>query len=140
PRINQDGRSTPLVLPPAYGLHGVELETYTGEGPVSYWNAYVAVTQMHGQGTFRDPRLGIEVVRTPDLVTPKLDALREYQLSLAAPAPPAGSFDAAAAERGRVLFAGAARCATCHLPDQRFTDVNEGRLHAPSETGMSAAY
>src|SRR5690606_9105090 len=63
PRINIDGKNTPLVIPPAYGLHGVALETYTGDGPVSYWNAYVAVSQMHGQGTFVDPRLGISIVR-----------------------------------------------------------------------------
>jgi hypothetical protein len=50
PRTNLDGLSTPLALPPAYGLRGVDKETYTAEGPLSYWNAYVAVTQMHGQG------------------------------------------------------------------------------------------
>jgi hypothetical protein len=97
PRINFDGQSTPLVLPPAYGLLGVDRETYTAEGPVSYWNAYVAVTQMHGQGNFSDPRLGVRIAQSPDLVTPKLEALRQYQLSLRTPAPPAGSFDAAAA-------------------------------------------
>ena len=63
PRINIDGENTPLVIPPAYGLRGVALETYTGDGPVSYWNAYVAVSQMHGKGTFRDPRLGIDPTR-----------------------------------------------------------------------------
>jgi len=139
PRINFDGRSTPLVLPPAYGLLGVDKETYTAEGPVSYWNAYVAVTQMHGQGNFSDPRLGINVVQSPDLVTPKLPALRQYQLSLQKPAPPAGSFDAAAAERGRAVFTGAGQCATCHA-GSTFTDVNTGRLHAPSETGMDPQY
>jgi mono/diheme cytochrome c family protein len=140
PRINIDGENTPLVIPPAYGLRGVELETYTGDGPVSYWNAYVAVTQMHGKGTFVDPRIGVSVLNVPDLVTPKLVALREYQLSLAAPDPPAGSYDLAAADRGRSVFAGKARCATCHLPRSRFTDVNRGRLHDPDETGMDAAY
>jgi mono/diheme cytochrome c family protein len=140
PRINIDGKNTPLVLPPAYGLNGVDLETYTGDGPVSYWNAYVAVTQMHGQGTFRDPRLGIEIVRTPDRVTPVLEALRQYQLSLEPPAPPAGSFDATAAARGRAVFAGRARCASCHLQEDHFTDVNQGRLHDPAATGMDPAY
>src|SRR5690606_11108011 len=140
PRINFDGQSTPLVLPPAYGLRGIDLETYTGEGPASYWNAYVAVTQMHGQGNFSDPRLGVAIVRTPDLVTAMLPALREYQLSLMAPAPPAGSFDRAAAERGRRIFESKGRCASCHIPERGFTDVNLGRLHAPSETGMDPAY
>ena len=128
------------MLPPAYGLRGVELETYTGDGPVSYWNAYVAVTQMHGQGVFRDPRIGVSVSRTPDRVTPQLAALREYQLSLNPPPPPPGSVDADAAERGRVLFSGKARCSSCHLPDDHFTDVNRGRLHTPAETGMNGAY
>ena len=140
PRINFDGLNTPIVIPPAYGLHGVDLETYTGEGPVSYWNAYVAVTQMHGQGSFSDPRLGVSITRSPDLVTSKLPALAEYQFSLEAPAPPAGSFDAAAAERGRLVFEGAGRCSVCHDPRTQFTDVNRGRLHAPSETGMDGAY
>src|SRR4030095_16667748 len=103
PRYNIDGKSTPLVLPPAYGLAMVKNETYTAEGPISYWNAYVAVTQMHGQGNFSDPRLKIDVKHSPDLVTPKLPALRAYQHSLEAPRPAAGSFDAAKAERGRAV-------------------------------------
>lgn len=140
PRINFDGINRPIVIPPAFGLREVDLETYTGEGPVSYWNAYVAVTQMHGQGSFRDPRLGVDIQATPDLVTPKLAALAEYQFSLAAPAPPPGSFDAAAAARGEVLFDGIASCAVCHDPEQSFTDVNDGRLHEPAETGMDGAY
>ena len=139
PRINFDGQSTPLVLPPAYGLRGVDKETYTAEGPVSYWNAYVAVTQMHGQGNFSDPRLGVNIVQSPDLVTSKLPALRAYQLSLDKPGPPAGSFDAAAAERGRLVFSGAGRCSTCHSGNT-FTDINTGRLHDPSETGMDGRY
>lgn len=140
PRINMDGRNTPLVLPPAYGLRHVAKETYTAEGPVSYWNAYVAVTQMHGQGSFSDPRLGVSITRTPDLVTSKLPALREYQLSLEPPAPPAGSFDAAAAVRGRGVFNGPGGCAVCHRPESEFTDINDGRLHAAAETGMDPAY
>jgi hypothetical protein len=139
PRINFDGLSTPLVLPPAYGLLGVDKETYTAEGPVSYWNAYVAVTQMHGQGNFSDPRLGVNVVQSPDLVTPKLPALRAYQLSIAKPAPPTGSFDPVAAERGRIVFNGAGRCSTCHV-GSTFTDVNSGRLHDAGETGMDPRY
>jgi hypothetical protein len=136
PRFNIDGLSTPLVLPPAYGLKGVPKETYTGEGPISYWNKYVAVTQMGGQGTFVDPRLGIKIVHHPDLVQRKLPALREYQHSLPKPPPPAGSFNAAAAARGRVVFAGAGKCATCHVPPL-YTDH---KLHDPAETGMNPAY
>jgi mono/diheme cytochrome c family protein len=140
PRINFDGKNTPIVIPPAFGLRNVAKETFTAEGPVSYWNAYVAVTQMHGQGSFADSRLGVNLVRNPDLVTPKLPALAEYQFSLDAPAPPAGSFDATAAARGEAVFNGAGQCAVCHEPRRSFTDINRGRLHAPSETGMSPAY
>ena len=137
PRFNIDGLSTPLVLPPAYGLLKVRNETYTAEGPVSYWNAYVAVTQMGGHGNFSDPRLGIDIVQTPDLVTPKLPALRAYQLSLRAPPPPAGSVDMAAATRGRAVFGQA--CMGCHVGGNG-TDNNGGKLHLPSETGMDGAY
>jgi len=137
PRYNVDGKNTPLVLPPAYGLAAVKNEVYTAEGPMSYWNAYVAVLQMHGHGNFSDPRLGIDVRQTPDMVGPKLPALRAYQHSLAAPAPPAGSVNAAAAARGLVVFNQS--CATCHVGGNG-TDNNSGVLHAASETGMSDAY
>ena len=139
PRYNIDGQNTPVVLPPAYGLDGVDRETFTGDGPVSYWNAYVAITQMHGQGTFRDNRLGIDIVQSPDLVTPKLEALRDYQLSLRAPAPAPGSFDPAAAQRGREVFTGAGRCASCHA-GAILSDINSGKRHAPEETGMDPRY
>ncbi len=132
---NHDGLNHPTVIPPAYGLRDVALETFTGEGEVSYWNAYVAVTQMHGQGNFDDPRLGISIQASPDLVTSKLPDLKAYQLSLRAPRPPAGSFDAAAAERGRAVFEGQGRCADCHA-GPALTDAND-RLHLPGETGMS---
>src|SRR5204863_520634 len=98
-----------------------------------YWNNYVAVTQMGGQGNFNDPRLGINVVHDPDLVTPKLPALRAYQLSLAAPTPPPGSFDASAAQRGSAIFNNKARCVTCHS-GASFTDAGQ-KLHAASEVG-----
>lgn len=139
PRINIDGLNTPIVIPPAYGLKGVARETFTGEGPVSYWNSYVAVTQMHGQGNFSDARLGIQVLQSPDLVTPKLSALRAYQLSLGTPPPPAGSYDLAAAERGRHVFDGPGTCASCHV-GSLFTDINSGVRHAPAETGMNPRY
>ena len=132
-RFNQDKESHPVLIPPAYGLRDVALETYTGEGPVSYWNAYVAVTQMGARGNFVDERLGLEIRHVPDRVTPMLPALRDYQFSIAAPAPAAGSFDPVAAERGRVLFTGAAGCATCHAGPS-FTDAPT--LHTPIETGM----
>lgn len=137
PRYNQDGKNTPLVLPPAYGLAAITNETYTAEGPISYWNAYVAVTQMGGQGNFSDKRLGIDVKHSPDLVTSKLPALRAYQHSLAAPKPPAGSFDAAGARRGRMVFD--RTCASCHVGGTG-TDNNAGQLHPPAETGMDPAY
>jgi mono/diheme cytochrome c family protein len=137
PRFNFDGKSTPLVLPPAYGLAGVKNETYTAEGPISYWNAYVAVTQMHGHGNFSDPRLAIDIKQSPDMVTPKLASLRAYQHSIEGPTPPPGSFDAAAADRGRAIFGQS--CISCHVGGNG-TDNNDGHLHAPAETGMSASY
>jgi len=137
PRFNLDGKNTPLVLPPAYGLARVRNETYTAEGPISYWNAYVAVTQMHGHGNFSDPRLGIDVRQTPDMVGPKLASLRAYQHSIEAPAAPAASFDADASARGRGVFN--QNCVTCHVGANN-TDNNSGVLHAPSETGQDAAY
>lgn len=133
PRFNFDGHNGPQVIPPAYGLKGIHRITVTGDGEeVAYWNRYVGVTQMGGHGTFSEPRLGINVTNgTDDLISAKLPALQAYQLSLKAPAPPTGSFDAAAALRGSVLFNGAAGCASCHSgPD--FTDANL-KLHLPSE-------
>ena len=69
-------------FPPAYGLAAIKNETYTAEGPISYWNAYVAVTQMGGHGNFSDPRLGIDVKFSPDMVTPKLAPFVEQVLQI----------------------------------------------------------
>lgn len=135
-RYNIDGQNAPVVLPPAFGLRTVRNETYTGDDTLSYWNAYVAVTQMHGQGTFVDARLGIDIAHTPDLVTPKLPALRDYQHSLAAPTPSTANFDVEAAARGREVFSGAGACATCHMPERAYSDINAGELHEPAATGM----
>jgi mono/diheme cytochrome c family protein len=137
PRFNFDGQSTPLTLPPAHGLAQVQNETYTAEGPISYWNAYVAVTQMHGHGNFSDPRLGVNIVQEPDMVTPKLAALRAYQHSLPRPPTPGAYASGAAARRGKAIFD--ASCARCHVAGT-LTDNNDGALHAPSETGMDSAY
>jgi hypothetical protein len=134
-RFNQDKQSHPVLIPPAYGLKNVALETYTGEGPVTYWNNYVAVTQMGAHGNFKDTRLGLDIVQQPDRVTPKLPALRDYQFSLNPPAPPGGSFDATAAARGKTLFEGAAQCATCHTGSS-FSDAPT--LHTAAETGMES--
>ena len=138
--------SFPVVIPPAYGLRGVEFETFTADGPISYWNAYVGITQMGGRGDFHDPRIPLTVDQPPpDLVTPQLPALLAYQLSLRAPDPPKGSFNVVAAQRGRHLFNGQARCDACHTPPN-FTDVLRGPsrdvpfLHAPSETQMEPEY
>jgi hypothetical protein len=137
PRFNFDGQSTPLAMPPAHGLAQVHNETYTAEGPISYWNNYVAVTQMHGHGTFRDPRINVNIVQTPDMVTPKLEALRVYQHSLPVPPTPGASYDRAAAHRGKAVFD--ANCASCHIGGN-LTDNNNGVLHNASETGMDSSY
>ena len=143
--LSLNSPSLPIVLPPIYGLKGVGFETFTGDGPISYWNSYVGVGQMGGKGNFSDPRIGLFISQTPDLVTPKLRALLEYQLSLRTPEPPSGSFDPAAARRGRRLFRTEAKCATCHQ-GPNFTDVLSGPsrrvpfLHDPAEVGMDPAY
>ncbi len=139
PRFNIDGKNIPVVLPPAFGLRGVKREIYTGDGPVSYWNEYVAVTQMHGHGRFRDSRIGVSIDNPPDLVSSKLKPLRLYQFSLETPKAPTHAYDARAAERGRDLFGGEAKCASCHM-GARYTDVNTGVLHRPAEVGQDRAY
>ena len=124
-----DGGSASTLIPPAFGLAGVNLHTFTGWGSVTYWNAFVANLEMHGKGNFYDPRLDDatkfpvaaragfgHVTSQTDLITPKLAALHFYQLAISAPAPPKGSFDAAAAGRGKALFTGKAKCSTCHVP------------------------
>ena len=132
PRFNFDGKNGPQVIPPAYGLQDVHSITVTGDGTdVEYWNRYVAVTQMGAHGSFSELRTGVSVTNgTEDLVSSKLPALQAYQLSILAPAPPAGSFDQAAADRGKVVFDGT--CATCHSGPE-FTDANT-RLHPVSDS------
>jgi hypothetical protein len=145
--MRPDGKSAATVLPAAFGLLGVNLHTYNGWGSVTYWNAYVANTQMHGKGRFVDPRLkeggqfplvkktGFDDVRSQDdRITSKLAALHFYQLALPAPHPPKGSFDEKAAERGRAAFEGKAKCATCHVPPL-FTEPG-WPMHAASEIGI----
>jgi hypothetical protein len=133
PRFNIDGANDPVVIPPAYGLAGVAKETYTGDGPVSYWNAYVAITQMGGKGDFNDPRIGVTVDFKTDLVTSKLPALSDYQLSIPAPPPP--SVDAEAAARGHAVFD--RNCARCHAGN---TYTDSPALHAAAETGVDGFY
>ncbi|EMG37992.1 hypothetical protein PCS_01161 [Desulfocurvibacter africanus PCS] len=142
-----DGGSASVLIPPAYGLAGFNLATWTGWGTVTYWNAFVANLEMRGMGTFFDERLtdaekfpiaaenGFNDIRnTPDLITPKLADLHFYQLALPAPEPPAGSFDTAAAERGEELFSGKAECARCHVPPL-YTEPG-WNLHSPDDIGI----
>jgi hypothetical protein len=144
-----DGKSSATLLPPAYGLAGVNLHTYTGFGSVTYWNAYVANTQMHGKGVYFDERLkesgqfpvsartGSWNTRSDeDRITPKLAGLHFYQLSIPSPRPPAGSFDEAAFQRGQNLFGGKAKCASCHVPPL-YTEPGNN-LHSPAEIGIDS--
>ena len=134
PRFNIDGKSKPTVIPPAYGLEGIHRITFTGDGDdIAYWNRYVAVTQMGGLGTFTEPRLNLSVTNgAVDLVSSKLPALQAYQLTLQPPAPPAASFDATAAARGKLVFDGTGRCDTCHTGGN-FTDAN-ATLHPVADS------
>ena len=141
--------SSATLIPPAFGLAGVNLHTWTGWGSVSHWNAFVANLEMHGKGVFYDPRLndpvqfpiaaaaGFGNVRNdPDLITPKLAALHFYQLALQSPAPTAGSFDSTAAANGKTLFTDKAKCATCHVPPL-FTEPG-WNMHTPAEIGIDS--
>ena len=125
--LRPDGKVAANLIPAAFGLKDVALTTYTGWGDISYWNAFVGNLEMHGKGNFSDPRLNdlvkypiavennfFNVVNNPDLITSKLPALKAYQHSIDAPRPPAGSFDAASAFRGKGLFMNKAQCASCH--------------------------
>ncbi|HUR46801.1 MAG TPA: hypothetical protein VMZ27_13065 [Candidatus Saccharimonadales bacterium] len=142
-----DGKSAATLLPPAFGLGGVNLHTYTGWGSVPYWNAFVANLEMQGSGRFYDPRLndsntfpvaarlGFGNVRAEqDLITPKLAGLQFYQLAMLVPKPPRGSFDVTAAGRGKSLFGGKANCASCHVPPL-FTEPGWNQ-HTPAEIGI----
>jgi mono/diheme cytochrome c family protein len=141
-----DGKSGATLLPPAFGMAGVNNSTYTGWGSVPYWNAYVANTQMHGKGAFSEPKLTAEqfpvgarahynqVRNSDDQITSKLGALQFYQLAIPAPKPPEGSFDKGQAALGKALFSGKAKCATCHVPDL-YSEPGSS-LHTPEEIGI----
>lgn len=144
-----DGGAAATLIPPAFGLAGVNLHTWTGWGGVAHWNSFVAVLEMGGQGTFIDSRLndaekfpiaaanGFGNFRSdPDLVTDKLADLHLYQLALSAPRPPKGSYDKSAADRGKVLFNGKAQCANCHVPPI-YTEPG-WNLHSPEEIGIDS--
>jgi hypothetical protein len=142
-----DGKPASTLIPPAFGLSGINLHTWTGWGSVPQWNAFVANLEMHGVGNFDDERLndpvkfpiaaanGFAHIRNEvDLITPKLPALHAYQLSIDAPAPPVGSFDEVAAKKGKELFSNKAGCATCHTPPL-FTEAG-WNMHTGAEIGI----
>jgi hypothetical protein len=140
-------RSAATLIPPAFGLAGVNLHTWTGWGSVTHWNAFVANIEMHGKGTFYDPRLndadrfpiaareGFGNIRAEeDLITPALAALHFYQLALASPPAPRGSYNRRAAERGKELFNGKANCDSCHVPPL-YTEPG-WNMHTAEEIGI----
>jgi hypothetical protein len=143
-----DGRTAATIMPSAFGLAGVNQHTWTGGwGTVTYWNAYVANTQMYGKGTFLDSRLDNKAQYpvaakagwghkrdNPDLITSKLAALHFYQLAMPAPKAHAGSFNPEAASRGQVLFTSTARCSNCHVPPI-FTEPGYN-LHKAEDIGI----
>jgi hypothetical protein len=144
-----DGTSAAVLIPPAFGLAGVNLGTWTGFGSTTYWNALVSNLEMHGKGTFYDPRLndgmqfpiaakaGSNNVRSdPDLITAKLAALHFYQLAIPAPKPAdyGVKVDRESAARGKRLFEGKATCARCHVPPL-YTEPGFN-MHSPEEIGI----
>ena len=142
-----DGKTAATLIPPAFGLAGVNLHTWVGWGSVTEWNAFVANLEMHGKGNFFDPRLDDpskfpiaarngfgSVHNDPDLISSKLPALHAYQLDIAAPKPPPGSFNALAALRGQKVFENQGRCSSCHVPPT-FTEPG-WNLHDPQEVGV----
>lgn len=142
-----DGKSAATLIPPAFGLAGVNLHTWTGWGSVTHWNAFVSNLEMHGSGRFYDPRLNdpikfpiavkahmYDVNASPDLTSSKLADLHFYQLAIPAPTAPAGSFDSAAASRGQALFTGKAQCSRCHTPPL-FSEPG-WNMHKPEEIGI----
>jgi len=143
-----DGRTAATLIPSAFGLAGVNNHTWTGSwGTVTYWNAFVANLEMHGQGTFFDPRLD-DPVKYPiaaregfghkqdpnDLITAKLGALQFYQLAIPTPKAPPNSFNPDNARRGREIFNNKAKCASCHVPPI-FTEPG-WNLHTAEEIGI----
>jgi hypothetical protein len=143
--LRPDGKVAANLIPAAFGLKGIDLTTYTGWGDISYWNSFVGNLEMHGKGSFHDIRLNdpvkypiaVEnsfwnVTNSPDLITSKLPALKAYQHSIAAPKPPAGSFDPASAGRGKAIFLTKAKCATCHAAPLLADNV----LHTAAEIGI----
>lgn len=142
-----DGESGSVLIPPALGLGGVNLATYTGWGSVPHWNAFVGNLEMGGQGRFFDPRLNDpikfpiaawagfgDVTAEDDHTTKLLEPLQLYQLALPVPTPPVGSYDATAADRGREIFSAKADCARCHVPPL-FTEPG-WNAHTAEEIGI----
>ena len=140
-----NGELATVNIPPAYGLQGITHETYTGWGEISYWNRFIGVLDMGGQGNFSDPRLNdadkfplavergvFNISVAEDLVEPKLESLLEYQLSLLAPTPDPSSYNEQAAIRGKQLFEGKANCISCHSGAAFADNV----LHTPEEIGI----
>ena len=143
-----DGTSGATLIPPAYGLAGVNMGTSTGYGSTTYWNAFVSNLEMHGKGTFYDARLNDpnqfpiavkagswNVRNDPDMITAKLAALHFYQLAI--PAPRSLEADNAfnfPAQRGKVIFSGKAQCAACHVPPL-FTEPGYN-MHSAAEMGI----
>jgi cytochrome c peroxidase len=145
--------SAATLIPNAFGLAGYNQHTWTGAwGSVSYWNAFVGTLEMHGKGTFFDPRLDdpaqfpiaarnrLGHLRTPpdeDRITAKLPALHFYQLAIPSPVPrPGRDFNPASAERGDELFSGKAKCNDCHV-EPLWTEPG-WNLHRPDEIGIDS--
>ena len=116
----------------------MNLHTWTGWGGISHWNAFVANLEMHGKGTFYDPRLddaerfpiaaasGFGHVRAEeDQITPLLGAAADLSARAAGPA------GAARQLRPRPPRRAAKRCSTTRRSAPRATC----RRSSPSRAG-----
>ena len=143
-----DGKSAATLIPPAFGMAGINLHTWTGWGSVTHWNAFVATLEMHGKGRFWDPRLNDaaqfpiaakngfgnlnpDLAPDDDKVTSKLAALHFYQLALPTPLSPVkGAFNFSE-KRGDELFSGKAKCNSCHV-EPLWTEPG-WNMHTPAD-------
>ncbi len=116
--------------PPAWWALATKTRVYTdGSAPQS------------GHRTFMATQLAFGTTQAQlEALEPSYIALRQYLLTLTAPAWPFTAPDAAAVDRGRTIFR--AQCTSCHRDDrcERMTSVEVQRLTVGTDPERSAKY